>query len=518
MLFHFKRPVLGCQYIIHTRMDPSRWDTVRTVISSQEEITLADTHIQFDRGIGYFTVIGEPKSLLNALLTCTNFLGETKNNSGPDLIYLHLFIICGIYQDELKAYERMLTDSSSKQLQIKVYQNVKEKPLEACLADFPDRDWASELKDCSRANSDPSPLSVVISHGPHHLYLNLTFNTCQEKIIQKLAQELQTDFSEWSGYFWRGVFRPEYQASQIMFEIPYSEDLHITEVFQKTVAKALSMNLYHIGAEIIGCTPRSSLLEVGQNLADEQQIKAILPENELMQLAVMTLGLDTFGKFDHRQFFDVHLTQYVPSYRDQSLQDFCRVLSLGHRAPGGGSAAAYTAAMAASLIIMVIQTTLNKKKYAHLDHQYSGYGRKLQIVLRLLLDSVDLDAESLSILLKNSKILASEAESDQEKRTQILHQACITPLEVIKICTTLAEIVIDIAQECNPSAISDLGLAAHLLHASAFGSHYNILINQSVDKTKTENPIRNEVDHLLTFMDKICSDINRTVTDRISEN
>jgi len=518
MLFHFKRPLLGCQVVVHAYLEPSRWDTVRSVIASQDEIVLADTHIQFDRQVGYFTLMGEPHHLLNALLTSANFMVEIKNHAEPDLICFNLFVISGVYQDELKAYERMLTDSASQQLDLRIYRNPKNKAAEACLALFPDPGWLADLNECGCEKQTTQAIHLVIGYGVPHLFLNLTFNTRREKIVQQFSKDLEPEFADCLDYYWRGIFRPEHQASQIMFEIPYCDDSQIWILFHKTVAKALSSNLYYIGAEVVGCIPRLCLLEAGQNLADAQQIKEILPESELIQLAIMSMGLDTFGKFDSHQLYETHLAGLVPSFREQSLQDFCRVLSLGHRAPGGGSAAAYNAAMAASLVTMVIQITLSKKKYDHLHHQYTGYGRKLQVIHRLLMDSIDLDAEVLSILLKNGKILASEAESDQEKRKQILQQACITPLEVIKICTTLAEIVIDIAQECNPSAISDLGLAAHLIHASAFGSRYNILINQSFIKSKTEDPIQSEVEQLLQFIDKICADINRTVTDRISGN
>ncbi len=519
----FKKPVIGAQCVIQTGFAPQQWDTLHSVISAQTGIQLLDINVLFEQFQAVITLIGEPGSMLNALLTTANFMNEWIDSEHPLNLWCLLYSVSGIMEDELQAYQKILGTNLVTHLQANVFQ-VPERTWMQSVVDFKaiPSDWIQLKTPEAQSKSDadtsmPTALNVLLCQGKPHLFWHIGTNTDSlkslETIIDELDQSLDTDAE--GTYFVYPIWRDEKQAGELVIEFDYSQ-CYLYEIFISAQKSLLAHKMNWIGSEFVGVCNRDLLLNLAERIRFEQKSFRIASEKEDIDLAVQTLGLARYGQFDDNQLFENHYYRYIQSLRQSGLTEFGESLSRSHQAPGGGSAAAYTASMGASLILMVINSTLYSKKYESLHTQYYQYGLKIRVANRLLVESIDLDAEALTILLKNSKLFRSEDPELKEKKKSIVRQACLIPLEVIKICSALVELISQIVGDCNPSAITDLGVAARMIEAAAQSSYYNIIINLNFDTEGHEISLKEEADNLLTFIHKVFFDIEQVLFERIS--
>lgn len=135
--------------------------------------------------------------------------------------------------------------------------------------------------------------------------------------------------------------------------------------------------------------------------------------------------------------------------------------------PGGGSVAAIAGALGAALISMVCRLSLPMHEEA---------GEELHAVLSIaeaarskLINLVEEDAQAYNAVIA--------ARAKREELQAALEHATLVPLEVAKECLRLLEMAKQTAEEGNPNALSDVGVAALMAFAGARGAAYNVKIN-----------------------------------------
>lgn len=163
-----------------------------------------------------------------------------------------------------------------------------------------------------------------------------------------------------------------------------------------------------------------------------------------------------------------------------TLTDFNDKLAADSSTPGGGSAAALAGAMSAALCAMIARLTLSRSKYEkawqEMEQVLSGADDLMQRLLAL----VDKDTEAYSgvvAALRMPKESDGQKARRQEALEQAYKQAALVPMETLRTVAGLVTLLEKALEKGNPNCVTDAGVSAQLLRASAVGAAYNVRIN-----------------------------------------
>jgi len=178
---------------------------------------------------------------------------------------------------------------------------------------------------------------------------------------------------------------------------------------------------------------------------------------------------------------------------DYKITDFNQKLASNSATPGGGSVAGLGASLCAGLVSMVVSLTKSDK----LDE----YGEKATDLRQQAEELIDKDTESFNKVMDAYK-MPKDTKEDKEKREvaiQVaLKQASLAPMETMKLSLTLLEYCRKVIEDCNPNAISDIGVSTQMGLAAIKGGYYNVMINAcSLENEETAEDLKEEADKIL---------------------
>ncbi|MDD3181024.1 MAG: glutamate formimidoyltransferase [Opitutaceae bacterium] len=250
--------------------------------------------------------------------------------------------------------------------------------------------------------------------------------------------------------------------------------------FEAVNEEAAKLGLRVTGSQLIGLIPLEPLLAAGRFYLRKQGKSTGVPESELVDVAIQSLGLDQLGEFDPSK--KVIEYQFTPQGSLMSLatKRFVDEVSSDSSAPGGGSVAALSGALGAALAAMVANLTVGKKGYEAHFEKMDELARRSQVLKDKLCQSVDEDTRAFNALLEAMRLpkktpaqsAAREAaiQEGYKKATQI-------PLETAAMCLAALELALDAAKYGNNNSISDAGVAGLCAWAGAEGALFNSEIN-----------------------------------------
>ncbi|MGH2466597.1 MAG: cyclodeaminase/cyclohydrolase family protein [Candidatus Limnocylindrales bacterium] len=163
-----------------------------------------------------------------------------------------------------------------------------------------------------------------------------------------------------------------------------------------------------------------------------------------------------------------------------TLAGFSERLASSEPVPGGGSASAVAGSFGAALAAMVARLSSDRPRYA--DHA-ATHDRVLgaaEAARSRLLELADEDAVAYGAFAAANRLprATAEEQAGRELATQAAaRDATLVPLETLRLCRTVAELVEALAGRSNVNAASDLDVAAHLVEAAAAGAAANVRIN-----------------------------------------
>ena len=168
------------------------------------------------------------------------------------------------------------------------------------------------------------------------------------------------------------------------------------------------------------------------------------------------------------------------SFQEMSLTNFSEVLASGAPTPGGGSASALSGALATGLAAMVARTTAASKKFADRAGQMNQVATEADRLRDEFLTLVDEDARAFDQVMAAFR-MPKETPEQQAARSQAIQQAYRTAVEPpMRVCTRslrVLELALQVAEQGNPSAASDAGVAALLAATALEGGALNVQIN-----------------------------------------
>src|SRR5256714_4913637 len=161
-----------------------------------------------------------------------------------------------------------------------------------------------------------------------------------------------------------GWFVKEYGIAQVSMNLTNIEETPLHVAFDACVESAIKRGLRVTGSEIVGMVPKKSLIDAGRYFLRKQQWSEGASEEELIEIAVKSMGLSELKPFDPKEkVIELKIESAAPvsSLAELNMREFCNETLSDSPAPGGGSVAALIGALGASLGGMVANLSAGKR-------------------------------------------------------------------------------------------------------------------------------------------------------------
>ena len=280
-----------------------------------------------------------------------------------------------------------------------------------------------------------------------------------------------------------GWYIEEYGIAQVSMNIT---DISVTPLhvaFDEVCRKADARGVRVTGTEIVGLVPKRALLEAGRYFLRKQHRSTGIAEEEIIRLAVKSMGLDDLKPFDPKE----KVIEYLLEAEDQkkrlidfTCKGFAAETASESPAPGGGSISAYMGALGAALGTMVANLSSHKAGWDDRWEEFSDWADRGQALLAELLHLVDEDTEAFNRIMA---VFAMPKSTDEEKaaRSAALQEATLyateVPLRTMKAAVRVFPLVRAMAETGNPNSVSDAGVGALAARSAVLGACLNVKIN-----------------------------------------
>jgi glutamate formiminotransferase/formiminotetrahydrofolate cyclodeaminase len=278
-----------------------------------------------------------------------------------------------------------------------------------------------------------------------------------------------------------GWFIEDYGIAQISINFTNYKITPPHLVFDEAVKEAEAIGLRVTGSELVGLIPKEAMLMAGRHYLKKQGKSPGVPEEELIDIAVKSLGLTDVSPFDpHKKIIEYQFKEVEHSLLEMNLRQFANELSIDSPAPGGGSTAALCGALSAALTSMVSNLTVGKKEYEAVQGKVIELAMSAQELKDEFLRAVDLDTAAFNKVMATFRMKKNSEEQKKEKNAAIQEttkEATLVPLGVLENSIRALELAKDIAKHGNKNSVSDAGVAGLTAQTAAEGAYYNVIIN-----------------------------------------
>ena len=279
-----------------------------------------------------------------------------------------------------------------------------------------------------------------------------------------------------------GWFIEEYGLAQVSMNLTNIRETPVHIAFDETCEKALARGIRVTGSELIGLIPLSCLLDAGRYFLKKQQRSCGVSDQELIKIAVKSMGLDELSPFDPDKKIIEYaiLDKTAKRLVDMSVKAFVEETASESAAPGGGSIAAAMGAMGAALATMVANLSSHKRGWDERWEEFSDWAEKGKAFHSRLLLLIDEDTLAFNALM-DAFGLPKGSEEEKAARSSAIHaatkRAIDVPLEVMQVSVDSMTVIKAMAEIGNPNSFSDAGVGALAVRSALLGSQLNVIIN-----------------------------------------
>jgi glutamate formiminotransferase/formiminotetrahydrofolate cyclodeaminase len=278
-----------------------------------------------------------------------------------------------------------------------------------------------------------------------------------------------------------GWFVKEYGIAQVSMNLTNIGETPLHAAFDACVESAIKRGLRVTGSEIVGMVPKKCLTDAGRYFLQKQKWSEGASEEELIDIAVRSMGLSELKPFDPKEkVIELKIESDSKSLVTMNLREFCNETLSDSPAPGGGSVAALMGALGASLGGMVANLSAGKRGWDDKLQYFSDWAVKAQKLKDELLALVDEDTNAFN---KVMDAFGLPKGSDEEKRVRAAAVESATkyaaeiPLKVMETASNSYELLAEMAEKGNPASVSDVGVGALATRACVDGASLNVRIN-----------------------------------------
>ena len=279
-----------------------------------------------------------------------------------------------------------------------------------------------------------------------------------------------------------GWFIEEYGIAQVSINLT---NINITPVhiaFDECVKSAAARGMRVTGSELVGLIPLKAMLDAGKYFLKKQERSVGVSEEELIRIAVKSLGLDELAPFDPNKKIIEYLLRDEKHSKlvKMSLREFANETASESPAPGGGSVAAYLGSLGVSLATMVANLSSHKKGWDERWDEFSKWAEMGQQLNDELLRLVDEDTRAFNRIMESFS-LPKNSDEEKKLRTAAIQaatkRAIEVPLSVMQLSFDSMKLIEAMAKDGNPNSVSDAGVGALCARSAVLGAYLNVRIN-----------------------------------------
>ncbi|HOB51289.1 MAG TPA: glutamate formimidoyltransferase [Acidobacteriota bacterium] len=314
-----------------------------------------------------------------------------------------------------------------------------------------------------------------------------------------------------------GWYIEQYGCAQLSINFNNYKISPVHEVFVEVCRQAETRGLRVTGSELVGLIPKQALLDAGAFFLTRQGKPAGVPDEELIHIAVKSLGLAELTPFDPlKKIIEASVeAENPPRLQRMDLREFANELSSDSPAPGGGSVASLAGALAAALAAMVSNLTAGKKGYEEQRDRMLRVGVEGQRLKDEFLYDIDRDTEAFNEVMAAIK-LPKKTDAEKAARDAAMEAAnkgaTLVPLGVLRRAVPALELAREMARHGNRNSISDAGVGGLMGLSAAEGAYYNVMINlKGIDGGAFRDATSREARDLLAQAEKLAAEIRDIV-------
>ena len=279
-----------------------------------------------------------------------------------------------------------------------------------------------------------------------------------------------------------GWYIDEYKIAQVSMNITDINTTPLHVAFDEVSRCAQNRGIRVTGTEIVGLLPKRCLIEAGKYFLEKQHRSTGIPEGDIIEIAIHSLGLDDLKPFDPKEKVIEYMIQDDSASKlvDLTVTGFAEETSRESPAPGGGTISAYMGALGASLGTMVANLSSHKPGWDDRWKEFSEWADKGQAIAKELLHLVDEDTEAFNRIMAAFG-MPKKTDEDKAARSAAIQDATLyaaqVPLRTMKESMKVFEICRAMVMEGNPNSVSDAGVGVLAARAAVLGAGMNVKIN-----------------------------------------
>ena len=506
------------------------------------------------------TFVGEPEPVIEAafqaikkaseVIDMSKHKGEHPRMGATDVC--PLIPISNISLDEVADYARKLGGRAGSELDIPfyLYEHAASKKERQNLANVRSGEYeglADKLKDArwkpdyGPAEFNPQAGATAIGARDFLIAYNVNLNTASVRRANSVAYDVREKgrikrtgnpitgpivYDKKGEKVWKkgscravkaiGWYIEEYGFAQISMNITDITKTSLHKAFEECRKSATKRGMRVTGSELVGLVPKKVMIEAGKYYLVEQGRSTGISEEEIIDIAVRSLGLNELGPFDpKKKIIEYMLEDEDGKLIDMKLNSFANLTASESPAPGGGSISAYMGALGAALGAMVANLSAHKRGWDDQVDFFSEHAEKGQKLKDRLLELVDEDTEAFNRIIDASRLPRGTEEEKKIRRKAIIDatkNAIETPLEVMQVSCDAYGFLKVMAQKGNPNSVSDAGVGALACRAAVHGAYLNVKINcAGFEDEKYVEKIFKKADRILKKSDVACASIIKIV-------
>lgn len=300
-----------------------------------------------------------------------------------------------------------------------------------------------------------------------------------------------------------GWFIDEYGVAQVSMNITDINETPLHVAFEEVKKKADERGLRVTGTEIVGLIPASVIMDAGKYFLAKQQRSAGIADDEIIKIAVKSMGLDELYAFDpQKKIVEEMIKDGKQQLVDMTVTGFANETASESPAPGGGSIAAYMGALGAALGTMVANLSAHKPGWDERWKEFSDVAEKGKCFMDQLLKMVDEDTNAFNRIM-DALTLPKKTDEEKAARKKAIQDATIyateVPLKTMELCYDSMVVMLEMAEKGNPNSVSDAGVGAIAARGGVYGAYLNVRINaKGIEDVTFANEITAKANSLLT--------------------
>ena len=319
-----------------------------------------------------------------------------------------------------------------------------------------------------------------------------------------------------------GWFIDEYGIAQVSMNITNINVTPLHVAFDEVCRCAQNRGIRVTGTEIVGLIPKRTLIDAGKYFLRKQNRSTGIPEEDILQIAIKSMGLDDLKEFNPREKVIEYLLEDENKSKkliDLTVKGFADETSRESPAPGGGTISAYMGALGAALGTMVANLSCHKAGWDARWEEFSNWADKGQKIQAELMTLVDEDTEAFNRIMEAFG-LPKKTEEEKAARSAAIQAATLfatqVPLHTMQASFKVFELCKAMAEEGNPNSVSDAGVGVLAARAAVLGAGLNVKINASGLKDReTADKLVGEANELIKKANELEAEIMKIVEEKL---